>query len=83
VSEQLKHFQKSGRSLVSRQLISEIREEIGLLNRTVLALLLDEFRDEAGPAGLMRRSEAGAGVAMKVFVEPIAALITVVIERPD
>ena len=33
------------------------------------ALLLNEFRDQTGPAGLMRRAEAGAGVAVKIFVE--------------
>src|SRR4029077_819430 len=40
-----------------------------------LALLLDEFRDEAGPAGLVRRAEAGAGIAMKIIVKQIAMSI--------
>ena len=33
------------------------------------ALLLDEFGDQAGPAGLMRCAEAGADVAVKIFVK--------------
>jgi hypothetical protein len=47
----------------------------------VLALLLDQFRDEAGPAGLMRRPEAGASVAVKIFMEPIAIVIALLIQR--
>ena len=53
--------------------ISEIREKIGLLNRTVLALLLDEFRDEAGPAGLVRGAEARADVTVKILVKQISS----------
>ncbi len=29
----------------------------------------EQFGDQAGPAGLMRRADAAAGVAVKVFVE--------------
>jgi hypothetical protein len=47
----------------------------------VLSLLVDEFRDEAGPAGLMRRPETGAGVAVKIFMEPIAIGISRFVER--
>ena len=46
----------------------------------MLALLVNKFRNEAGPAGLMRRPEAAAGVAVKIFVEPIAIMITFLIE---
>ena len=51
-----------------------------LADRAEFALLLNQFRDEAGPAGLMRRAEAGAAVAMKVFVKPITILIALVVE---
>jgi len=44
------------------------------------ALLLDEFCDETGPTGLMRRAEASAGVGVKIFVEPITILIALLIE---
>jgi hypothetical protein len=39
------------------------------LNRSKFALLLNQFRDETGPPGLMRRAEAGADIAVKIFVE--------------
>src|ERR1700687_1827969 len=35
----------------------------------VLAALFNQFCDQAGPAGLMAGAEAGAVVAMKIFVE--------------
>ena len=35
----------------------------------LLAGLLEEFGDEAGPARLMARTDAGAVVAVEVFVE--------------
>ena len=49
----------------------QIRERIALYDRATGALLLDQFRDEAGPTGLMTRAESGAGVAMEVLVKPI------------
>src|ERR1700687_2785555 len=45
----------------------------GSADRAALALVLNQFRDEAGPAGLMRRAETGADVAMKIFVEQITS----------
>src|SRR5690349_16031117 len=32
-------------------------------------ILLDQFRDQGGPAGLMAGTDAGAVVAVKIFVE--------------
>ena len=42
-----------GKAQIMLQWPSEIREWIRLANRPMLALLLDEFCDQAGPAGLM------------------------------
>src|ERR1700730_5181787 len=49
-------------------------------NRAELALLLNEFGDDAGPAGLMRRAEASAGVAMEVFVKQIPIAVTCLVQ---
>ena len=38
-------------------------------------LLLNQFRDQTGPAGLMTRPQAGAGVSVKIFVEKISLAI--------
>ena len=35
------------------------------------ALLLNQFGDETGPAGLMRCAEPGADVAVKIFVKQV------------
>ena len=40
-----------------------------LCDLLLLAGLLQEFGDEAGPASLMARADAGAIVAVEVFVE--------------
>src|SRR5687767_7816132 len=32
-------------------------------------LLLDQFGDEGGPAGLVARAEAGAGISVEVLIE--------------
>ena len=52
---------------------------IATYNRTEFALLLNEFCDQAGPAGLVRCAETGAGVAVKIFVKPKAMLILPVV----
>src|ERR1700719_56149 len=40
-----------------------------LSGQPLLAALFNQFCDQAGPAGLMTCAEAGAVVAMKIFVE--------------
>ena len=35
----------------------------------LVSALLEKFRRQAGPAGLMARTDAGAVIAVKVFVE--------------
>ena len=40
-------------------------------DRAEFALLLNKFRDERGPAGLVRRAEARADVAVKIFVKQV------------
>ena len=42
-----------------------------------LALLLDQFGDKAGPAGLVRSAQAGAVVAMEIFVKQIAVTMPI------
>ena len=46
-----------------------------LLDRSELALLLNEFRDQTGPTGLMRRAETGASVSVKILMEQITMSI--------
>src|SRR5580658_7169135 len=36
---------------------------------TLLSALLDQFGDEGGPAGLVTRADAGAVIAMEIFVK--------------
>jgi hypothetical protein len=48
---------------------SERQAANSTLNRSEFALLLNQFRDETGPAGLMRRTQSGANVAVKIFVK--------------
>lgn len=35
---------------------------------------MDQFRNEPGPAGLMRRPQPGTGITVKIFMEPIAII---------
>ena len=44
-------------------------------------MLLDQLGDEAGPTGLMRRPEAAASITVKIFMEPIAFVIALLVER--
>src|SRR6202011_3886414 len=37
------------------------------------ALLLNQFRDESGPAGLMRRAETSADIPVEIFVKQITS----------
>ena len=53
----------------------KIGERIALCYRAEAALLLDEFRDQAGPTGLMACAQSGAGVAVKIFVKQIVGLV--------
>ena len=43
-------------------------------NRPEISLLLNEFCDQAGPAGLMRRAKTRAGVAVKILVKQISMI---------
>ena len=42
---------------------------------------MNKFRNEAGPAGLMRRPQAGTGITVKIFMEPIAIIAALLIEE--
>src|SRR6476620_9383688 len=59
---------------------SEIAEGIAFRDRAKVALLQNELGHEAGPAGLVRRAETRSGVAVEIFVEPEATLITHIVE---
>jgi hypothetical protein len=54
----------------------KICERIRSADRPMFALLMNEFCNEAGPAGLMRGTEASPGIPVKIFMEPIAIAIT-------
>src|SRR5258708_6137644 len=49
-------------------------------DRAEFTLLLNQLRHECGPAGLMRRAEASASVAMEVFVKPVAIAVTCLVQ---
>ena len=52
------------------------------LHAPLLRLLLDQLRDQAGPAGLVAGAEAGAVVAVEVLVEEqVVAPVRIVLER--
>src|SRR4051794_7234257 len=49
--------------------------------RAELALLMNEFGHEPGPAGLVGRAQAGAGVPVEIFMKPVALGIPSRVER--
>jgi hypothetical protein len=54
---------------------------IGSSNRPVFALLLDKLCDQASPTGLIGCPETCPGIAMKIFTEPVAIVVALLIER--
>ena len=66
-----------------KPLASKIREWIGSGDRPVFALLMDKFGNETSPARLVRRTQPGTRVAMKIFMEPIAIAVALFIECFD
>ena len=56
----------------NRNAAGERQETTSAVNRAELALLLNELGNKAGPTALVRRAEAGADVAVKIFVKQIS-----------
>ena len=72
------------------RLFAAAPEVLLLALQRVLGVLLDQLGDQAGPPGLVAGAEAGAGVAIEIFVEqdevaPVRIgleLLAIAVDRP-